>query len=264
MNEPNLVQIEITGHVGSLILADEKRLNAFGLALADQALAGLETLERHDDVRAVVLRGAGRAFSVGGDVKQMGQDIAAGDPGAFFEAPLAAFNRLAVALGALPKPVLASVHGAVAGVAFNVMLACDLVVAAESTRFTQAFVSLGLSVDGGGSWILPRLVGRARASELAMLPTTLDAETARAWGLVNWVVPDADLEAETRRRAVQLAAGPTRAIAHTKALLNGADRRTLADQAEQERLAQVDNSAHPDFTEGVTAFLDKRPPDFRG
>ena len=262
MSEPKRVQVEIADHVGTLTLADEPRLNAIGLSLAEQALAGLESLRTDERVRAVVLRGAGRVFSVGGDVKQMEQDLAAGDPGAFFREPLATFNALTLALHDLPKPVLAAVHGAVAGVAFNVMLACDLVVAAASTRFTQAFVSLGLSADGGGSWMLPRRVGHARAAELTMLPTTLDADTAHRWGLVNWVVPDADLQSETRLRAAQLAAGPTQAIARTKALLNTAYDRSLAEQTEQERLAQLDNSAHPDFTEGVTAFLAKRAPRF--
>lgn len=264
MSDPELVKLHIADGIGTLTLADTKRLNAFGLPLAEQALAGLQRLRDDETVRVVVLRGAGRVFSVGGDVRQMGQDIADGDPGAFFRAPLSAFNALTVALLELPKPVLAVVHGAVAGVAFNIMLACDLALAAASTRFTQAFVSIGLSADGGGSWMLPRRVGRARACELTMLPTTLDADTAHQWGLVNWVVADDALEAEAQRRAAQLAAGPTQAIARTKALLNAAHDRGLADQAEAERLAQLDNSAHPDFTEGITAFLEKRKPEFRG
>jgi 2-(1,2-epoxy-1,2-dihydrophenyl)acetyl-CoA isomerase len=264
MSSPELVKIDVADGVGTLTLADTKRLNAFGLPLAEQALAALQALRDAPRVRAVVLRGEGRVFSVGGDVRQMGQDIADGDPGAFFREPLSAFNALALALHRLPKPVLVAVHGAVAGVAFNLMLACDLALAAASTRFTQAFVSIGLSADGGGTWMLPRRVGRARACELTLLPTTLDADTACRWGLVNWVVPDAELEAETRRRAAQLATGPTQAIARTKALLNAAYDRSLADQAEQERLAQLENSAHPDFAEGIAAFLEKRPPVFRG
>lgn len=262
MSDDMLVRTEIADGVGTLILADEKRLNAFGLDLARQTLTSLEALAADDRVRAVVLRGSGSVFSVGGDIKQMKQDLAAGDPGAFFREPLTAFNELTMALCEIPKPVLAAVHGAVAGVAFNIMLACDLVVAAASTRFTQAFAGIGLSVDGGGSWMLPRRVGHVRACELTLLPTTLDADRAKAWGLVNWVVPDNNFDMVTRRRATQLAQGPTGAMARTKALLNTAYTRTLAEQAEAERLVQLANSTHPDFGEGLTAFLEKRPPKF--
>jgi 2-(1,2-epoxy-1,2-dihydrophenyl)acetyl-CoA isomerase len=126
------------------------------------------------------------------------------------------------------------------------------------TRFAQAFIRLGLSPDGGGTWFLPRLVGYARACELTLLPTELDAATALAWGLINWVVPEGDFEARVRDTALRLASGPAVGMARAKALLNSAYERDLASQIEAERLAQVENAASTDFEEGITAFIEKR------
>jgi 2-(1,2-epoxy-1,2-dihydrophenyl)acetyl-CoA isomerase len=238
-------------------------LNTFNLPLARQFLATLAALNRDADVRAVVIGGAGKVFSAGGDIREMLGDVRNGeDPAAYFRAPLSAFHEIVVALRQTPKPVLAAVHGAVAGVAFNVMLACDLRMATDKTRFTQAFIKLGLSPDGGGTWSLPRTVGCARASELAFLPTELDAATAREWGLINWVVREEDFEASVKETALRLASGPADAIARAKALLNSAHEHDLASQLEAERLAQVDNAASPDFEEGLTAFVEKREPRF--
>lgn len=238
-------------------------LNAFNLDLARQFLAVLAELERDDTVRAIVLRGRGKVFSSGGDIKEMLADVQEGeDRAAYFRAPLSAFGEIVVALRQTPKPVLAAVHGAVAGVAFNAMLACDLKMATDTTRFTQAFIKIGLSPDGGGTWFLPRLVGYARASELALLPTELNAATAREWGLINWVVPEEDFEARVKETATRLAKGPAVAMARAKALLNSAYEHDLVFHIEAERLAQVDNAASPDFEEGLTAFVEKREPRF--
>ena len=218
-----------------------------------------------DTVRVVVIRGAGKVFSAGGDVREMLDDVRRGeDRAAYFRAPLAAFGEMVLAVRDTPKPMVAAVHGAVAGVAFNLMLACDLRIATETARFTQAFIKLGLSPDGGGTWFLPRLVGHARASELALLPTELDAATAREWGLVNWVVPEDDFEATVEETAAKLARGPAAAMARAKALLNSAYEHELPYHIKAERLAQVDNAASPDFEEGLTAFLEKREPRFGG
>ena len=141
------------------------------------------------------------------------------------------------------------------------VLACDLILAREGTRFTQAFIRLGLSPDGGGTHFLPRLVGYARACELAMLPGEIDADRARELGLVNWVVSAEGFDAELARITGELARGPAPALARTKALLNrGLDQ--LADHIEVERLAQVDNSASSDFGEGLSAFVERREVDF--
>jgi len=260
-----LVGVQIEGGVGTLTLQRPKQLNAFSLELAAEFMAGLKRFAQDPEVRVVVLRGAGRVFSAGGDVGVMLGLLEEGaDPAGYFEAPLAAFHEMVLALIELPKPVLAAVHGAVAGIAFNVMLACDLRLASERTRFTQAFCSLGLSPDGGGTWALPRLVGHARACELTMLPTTIDAAKALEWGLVNWVAPAEEFDAAVARRAAALAAGPPLALARTKRLLWAAHGGSLAEQLHAEREAQVANAASGDFAEGVRAFAGKRKPRFVG
>lgn len=251
--------------VGTITFNRPARLNAFDLELAERFVALLDAWRDDAAVRTVVLRGAGRAFSAGGDVEVMKEMVTSGaDRSAFFRAPLATFNRMVLGVWTLPKPVLAAVHGAAAGVAFNLVLACDLRLAAAGTRFTQAFVKLGLSPDGGGTFFLPRLIGHARAAELAMLPGGIDADRALEWGLVNWVVPADELEARCSEVARTLASGPTRALARTKALLHRGTDELLQGQLEAERQAQVDNAADADFVEGVLAFAAKRPPAFQG
>lgn len=261
----DLVVSSVADHVGTILLNRPESLNAFNLQMAKQFLGVLSAFGEDENVRAVVLRGSGRVFSAGGDIREMMADVRKeADPAAYFREPLSSFGEMVMALREIPKPVLAAVHGAAAGVAFNVMLSCDLRMATESSRFTQAFIRLGLSPDGGGTWFLPRLVGAARASELALLPTELDAATALEWGLINWVVPEAEFETRVREIAGRLAAGPALAMGRTKALLAKGTHSSLQDQLEAERLAQVDNAASPDFGEGLSAFLEKRPPRFSG
>ena len=258
------IEVSVRDGVGELALNQPERMNVFTLELGGRLREVLAAFREDEAVRAVVIRGRGRVFSAGGDVHEMMDDVRAGvDRAAFFDRPLRAFNAVTLDLAVLPKPVVAALHGAVAGVAFNIALACDLRVAMEGTRFTQAFVRLGLSPDGGGSWALPRLVGHARACELTMLPTVIDAETALAWGLVNRVVPSDRFDAEVATTARALADGPAQAIARTKTLLAASWERSLPEQIEAERLAQVGNAAAADFEEGLTAFCEKRTPRFR-
>ena len=258
-----LVLSNVEGSVGYITFNRPEHLNVFNLNLAERFLHVVETFSKDVTVRAVVIRGAGRAFSAGGDVKEMLNDVREGkDRAAYFRKPLSAFHRMALSLRNLPKPVMAAVHGAVAGVAFNLMLACDLRMAKEGTRFAQAFVRIGLSPDGGGTYFLPRLVGYARACELIMLPTEIDVKTALNWGLLNWVVPADIFEDEVRKTAERLANSPGLAMGRTKSLLNQTYDRSLADQMEAERLAQIENAASGDFEEGLKAFVEKRPPRF--
>lgn len=261
--KPKLVATNIEHNVGYIVFNRPVFLNAFNLDLAQQFLHAIEAFREDENVRAVVVKGAGKVFSAGGDVKEMLRNVAEGqDRAAFFRSPLAAFNKMVLSLRNIPKPVLAAVHGAVAGVGFNVMLACDLRIAMEGTSFTQAFISVGLSPDGGGTYFLPRLIGYARSCELAMLPTELDAETALKWGLINWIAPADTFEAETKRTAERLADAPTAAIGRAKCLLNQTYERSLEEQMEAERLAQVENAACRDFEEGLRAFVEKRQPRF--
>jgi 2-(1,2-epoxy-1,2-dihydrophenyl)acetyl-CoA isomerase len=258
-----LILLSCADRVATITLNRPATLNAFSLNLARSFVATLDQLRRDDDVRAIVLRGAGKVFSAGGDIEEMLGDVRDGqDRAAYFHEPLAAFGEIVVALRRTPKPVLAAVHGAVAGVAFNIMLACDLTMAMEGTRFTQAFIKIGLSPDGGGTWFLPRLVGYARAAELTLLPTMLDAATAREWGLVNWVVDEENFEARVKQTGLRLANGPAAAMERAKSLLNRAFDAELESHIEAERLAQVENAVSPDFEEGLTAFAEKREPRF--
>lgn len=260
-----LIVSHVENSVGYITFNRTGDLNAFNLDVAEQFLQALDGFREDKAVRAVVVRGSGKVFSAGGDVKEMLDDVTeGGDRAAFFRAPLTTFNKMVMALRSVPKPVLAAVHGAVAGVAFNLMLACDLRMAAEGTRFTQAFIKIGLSPDGGGTWFLPRLVGHARACELAMLPTVIDAPTALEWGLINRIFPTDVFEEKVKEFAEELAMGPAPALAQTKSLLNESCQHSLEEQLEVERLAQVENAGHADFEEGLKAFVEKRKPDFRG
>jgi 2-(1,2-epoxy-1,2-dihydrophenyl)acetyl-CoA isomerase len=268
----DLILTRIESAVGSITLNRPEALNAFNLVLAKQFSKAIDDFNRNTAVRVIVIRGVGRVFSAGGDVKEMlgyvkgptpEQDQQGTDRATYFREPLAAFGEIIVSLRGSPKPVLAAVHGAVAGVAFNLMLACDMVLAEEKTRFSQAFIKLGLSPDGGGTWFLPRLLGHARASELTMLPTELDAQKALSWGLVNWVVPQNDFETKLADIAARLVDGPSQAIARTKSLLRSTYDHVLSEHIELERLAQVENASHRDFEEGLVAFVEKRAPRFR-
>jgi len=258
-----MVLSDIDGNVGYITLNRPHHLNAFNLELAGQFLKAVETLGDNRSVRAIVVRGAGRAFSAGGDVREMHAHVLEGkDRAAYFRSPLAAFNRMGLSLRQLPKPVLAAVHGAVAGVAFNLMLMCDLKIARDGTRFTQAFIGLGLSPDGGGTYLLPHLVGYARACELTMLPREIDDRTALEWGLINRIASSGTFGREIGEMAEVLASGPAAALARTKSLLNQAYENSLVKQMEAERLAQIENAASDDFGEGLAAFVEKRHPNF--
>jgi len=260
-----LVLSRIESGVGYVTLNRPSQLNAFNLKLADQFISILDSYADDEAVRAVVINGSGRGFSAGGDVKEMLADVVEGrHRAAFFHEPLAALHKLVGTVRTIPKPVLASVHGFVAGFAFNLMLSCDLVIAEERTRFSQSFANVGLSPDGGGTYILPRLVGYARACELVMLPTEIDARQALQWGLINWIVPKNDLDRETGALAKRLARGPTLAIGRAKELMNQAFGIPFANHLEDERAAQIGNAESRDFEEGLRAFSAKRKPDFTG
>jgi 2-(1,2-epoxy-1,2-dihydrophenyl)acetyl-CoA isomerase len=262
-SDSDLVLSRRESAVGTISLNRPRSLNAFNLDLAQQFLRIIEEYRQDDRVRVVVVRGEGRVFSAGGDIPEMLGYVRDGkDRAAYFRAPLAAFGQMVLALRAIPKPVVAAVHGAVAGFAFNLMLACDFKLAEEKTRFTQAFSRVGLSPDGGGTWFLPRYVGYARACELAMLPTELTARQAQEWGLINWISPANRFEARLKEINDALVNSPSEAMARAKELLSSAYDRGLAEHIEAERLAQVENAASPDFEEGLTAFVEKRGANF--
>ena len=256
-----VVKLSVAGGVATIALNRPHVMNAMDGEMMQQLRPVAEAVEKDPTVRAVVLRGEGGAFMAGGDVAVFHQHLS--------ELPelIVTWGRemhaAFLALRRMGKPVLASVHGAVAGAGFSLMCAADLAIAAADTRFTLAYANIGASPDGGSTYFLPRLVGYKKTMELIMLPDRFDAETARQHGLVNWVVPGDKLAEETARIAQRLAAGPTHAYAEAKRLVNQS-LDPMAAQMEQELQAFSRCARGTDLKEGVTAFVEKRKPVFKG
>jgi 2-(1,2-epoxy-1,2-dihydrophenyl)acetyl-CoA isomerase len=247
--------------VATLTLNRPDKLNSFTAAMHAELRTALDEIEARG-CRALVLTGAGRAFCAGQDLADL--DFTPGsqtDLGALIETN---FNPLVRRLQALPLPVIAAVNGTAAGAGASLALACDLVVAARSASFIQAFVKIGLLPDSGGTWTLPRHVGLARAMGLAMTGQKLGAEQALQWGMIWQVVDDAALRGAADQLATQLAAQPTAALAAIKLAMRSGATRTLDAQLEVERDLQRQLGNSDDYLEGVNAFLEKRAPRFTG
>jgi 2-(1,2-epoxy-1,2-dihydrophenyl)acetyl-CoA isomerase len=252
----------ISGGVLRLTLNRPDKLNSFTRAMHAELRNALDAAATNADCRVVVLTGAGRAFSAGQDLADTGATTTGTmDAGALLEE---AYNPLIKLITALEKPVIAAVNGIAAGAGANLAFACDLVYAARSASFIQAFARIGLIPDAGGTWALPRLVGVARARGLSMLAEPLSAEKAEAWGLIWKVVDDDKLEAEVSAVAGRLAEAPTYGLALTKRAIAASSTNTLAQQLDLERDLQRLAGASPDCAEGIGAFLQKRKPKFTG
>jgi len=265
MPEP-VVLVRREGGVATLTLNRPQALNALDrdltVGLRDNVLA----VEHDPSIRCVVLRG-GEHFMAGGDLKWF-RSLVEGRSGAEnrvqFEGLIHEVHTMILALRRMPKPVLASVRGAVAGFGMSLMMACDLALAADSAYFTLAYTLIGVSPDGGSTFALPRIVGQKKAMEIALLGERFDAAAAERLGLVNRVVPGERLEDETVRLAARLAEGPTAVYARTKALLDGSLNATLESQLQREAEAFAQSASEPDFHEGLAAFVEKRKPQFKG
>lgn len=217
---------------------------------------------QHDaQARVVVLRGAGPAFLAGGDVASFKKHLP--QVSELVDAMTGELHRGILALRRAPKPVIASVHGAVAGAGMSIMMACDLIIAADDTKFNMAYSRIATSPDGGASWFLPRVAGYQKAMELLLLADSVDAAALRALSIINFVVPAVELASATASLARRLAAGPALAYAETKALVNAAQRQALDEHLVAEARAFGRCSAHADFAEGVTAFVEKRKAVFK-
>jgi 2-(1,2-epoxy-1,2-dihydrophenyl)acetyl-CoA isomerase len=248
------------GGILTITLNRPDALNAFDRAMKESLLKALKAADRDRDVRVVVLTGAGRAFSAGQDLKERSGPNAT---------PLSVelrlrYNPLILAMRRLEKPIIAAVNGVAAGAGCSIALACDLIVAAEGASFLQAFGRVGLVPDTGSTWFLPRLVGRARASEMMLTAEPVDAATAERWGLINRVVPAERLMPETRILAGRLAAAAPIALALTKRAIDRGLGTTLDEALEFEAELQSVAGRSADHAEGVAAFVEKRPPRFTG
>jgi 2-(1,2-epoxy-1,2-dihydrophenyl)acetyl-CoA isomerase len=256
--------LEMHGTVGVVTLNRPDSLNALTTQVAQEFLNAVAEVRRNG-ARAIVLTGAGRAFSAGGDLREM-QKIAAreGKVEAFFDEPLSLLNQCILLIRQSPVPFIAAVNGAASGGGCNLALACDLVIAGEGARFNQAFIKIGLVPDCGGTFILPRLVGWKRATELMMTGDVISAGRALDMGMINAVVPDEELSSGAIAMAEKLAQAPTAAIGRIKELLGASATNNYGEQLELERKAQIQSGQTKDFREGVAAFLEKRPPRFVG
>lgn len=248
----------------TVTLARPSRMNALDETMAAELERALRGLERDATVRAVVLAGDGGNFCAGADLAGLRGSEVMAHAVRFFDWSRTRFGPCIELLCQFPKPVVAAVDGVCVGVAWNLALACDFVVAAENARFSQIFVRRGLVPDGGGTWLLPRYVGLMRARELMYTGRFVGAEEALALGLVLRVVPDADLHAAAAALAADLAAAPTRALQFTKALLNRSHESDFHDALTHELVYQALLSQTLDVQEGVDSFLDKRPPNYVG
>ena len=257
MSDP-LVLVTTQGAVCTLTLNRPAALNSFTAAMHGQLRAALDAAALDDTVRCVVLTGAGRGFCAGQDLNDegMGTD---GQPADVEGVVERLYKPLALRIRSMPVPVVAMVNGVAAGAGANIALGCDIVIAARSASFIQAFSRIGLVPDGGGTWLLPRLVGRARAIGLAMLGDKLPAEEAAAMGMIWRCVDDAALHDSTLSLANRLAALPCAALAATRNIMDSAMPMDYSQALSQEAKVQGQMSRAADFAEGVAAFLAKRP-----
>lgn len=263
MTETNTILVSLTDGVLEITLNRPDKLHSFTPDMHAELRAALQRAYDEPEVRCVLLTGAGRGFCAG-------QDLGGRDPSKMDGPPdlghtiETLYNPLIRRIRALEKPVICAVNGVAAGAGANIALACDIVLAAKSARFIQAFAKLGLVPDAGGSWSLAHLVGQARAKGLALTAEPLGAEKAADWGLIWKVYEDDALMAEARALAQQFASGPTRGLGLAKMAIQSAADKSMDEQLDVERDLQRIAGRTDDYAEGVAAFIAKRPPEFRG
>lgn len=257
----NSVDCEVSGGIAHVTLGRPEAGNAIDLEMARDLMGAALRCDEDPAVRAVVLRGAGRMFCAGGDLKsfaQRGEDLPhhLKEVTTYLHAAVSRFARM-------DAPVVAAVHGAAAGAGFSLALSCDLVLAAESARFTLGYSKIGLTPDGSSTYFLPRLVGFRRAMELTLTGRVLSAPEAQEWGIATRVVPEEALLSEATALATELAAGPTSALGASKRLLHAGWNESLETQMEAETRTIAEMARTADAQEGISAFVQKRAPSFR-
>ena len=249
------------GKIAEVALNRPRSYNAFDLEMVTALVHGLTSLATDDTVRGVVITGRGKAFCAGGDLRWAAQSP--GKASATFHTLIAQFHLAVLEIRRMEKPVAAAVHGIAAGGGFSLALACDFRVLGASAVLMQGYTSRGLCIDGGGTFTLPRLVGLARALEIAAFDEPIPAEKALQWGLATTVVPDEEVAGEALRLLERIATSP-HSFAWSKKLLTDAFETPFEAQLEAERRAFGRCADHPDGQEGLKAFLEKRPPRFGG
>jgi 2-(1,2-epoxy-1,2-dihydrophenyl)acetyl-CoA isomerase len=257
------ILVSLQGGILGITLNRPDKLNAFNPEMHQRLKAALERARDEPEVRVVLLTGAGRAFCAGQDLAE--RDVSAGAAPIDLSVTIGSYyNPLVRRMRELPKPIVCAVNGIAAGAGANIALACDLVLAARSASFLQAFSRIGLLPDSGGTWFLPRLAGSARAMGLALLADKLPAEDAEHWGLIWKAVDDARLMDEAQAIARILADGPTKAYGLIKKALHASAGNSLDAQLDLERDLQREAGLSEDYREGVAAFMQKRKPVFKG
>ncbi|WP_114953748.1 2-(1,2-epoxy-1,2-dihydrophenyl)acetyl-CoA isomerase PaaG [Sphingosinicella terrae] len=245
--------------IARLTLNRPDRLNSFTVQMHEEVA---EALSQAAQARVLVLTGAGRGFCAGQDLND--RAVAPGEAVDLGDSVEVRYNPLIRALTSLPMPTIARVNGVAAGAGANIALACDIVIAARSARFIQSFAAIGLSPDSGGTWVLPRLVGQARALGLTLTGEPLPADQAAEWGMIWKSVEDDRLDEEVDRLATKFANGPTRGLARTRQLIRESWDHSLEQELVRQRDAMRELGYSEDYREGVAAFMEKRKPNFSG
>lgn len=254
------IQFSIENSIATIILNRPDKLNSFSKTMHDEFFQVLKTVAASTDLRCVLLTGAGRGFCAGQDLGERKADQVL-DLGDTLEK---GYNTNLRILKTIKAPIICAVNGVAAGAGANIALNCDIVVAKESARFIQSFSQVGLVPDCNGTWILPKLIGMARAKAVTMLATPVGAEQACDWGMIYEVYTDNEYDSEVEKLVKKIASRPTLALSHTKALMEQSYKNTYDEQLDAERDIQRMMGLTQDFKEGVSAFAEKRKPEFKG
>jgi len=258
------ILLEKNGVIGKITMNSLANLNALDLPLMTEMLDAITVLDADSEIRAIVITGNGKAFSSGGDIRAMKAAVTEGGSDLFFRPAIFKISQLAMAIRWTKKPVIAGMNGVAAGAGANLALLCDFRVATEKASFIEAFINIGLIPDMGGTFLMTKALGFAKATELLMLGTPLTPQEALGYGLVNQVVSAQEFPEALDKFAARVAAMPTRSMGRIKALVNRAVFPNLESDLQNEWEYQMQSGSEHDFLEGINAFLEKRKPKFTG